>query len=182
MKVSASQKTSQNLAMPCSLTLGHHLLAHKADVLFAVGLILRGDKVRAHEGRDEIHAVVIVEVLDDLERLELVLGGKAVAALGLDRGGAEAHHLVERLGGLGGELLLAGLTGGVRRGLDAAARVLNVEIACAVELETQLVLAPAAEDEVGVGVDKAGGDEVALRVDDFRALDKREPRRYRRRR
>ena len=38
------------------------------------------------------------------------------------------------------------------------------------ELETQLVLAPAAEDEVGVGVDKAGGDEVALRVDDFRAL------------
>lgn len=66
---------------------------------------------------------------------------------------------------------LAGLTGGVRRGLDAAARVLNVEIACAVELETQLVLAPAAEDEVGMGVDKAGGDEVALRVDDFRALD-----------
>lgn len=84
--------------------------------------------------------MVIVEVLDDLERLELMLGGKAVAALGLDRGGAEAHHLVERLGGLGGELLLAGLTGGVRRGLDAAARVLNVEIACAVELETQLVL------------------------------------------
>ena len=68
----------------------------------------RGDKVRAHEGRDEVHAVVIVEVLDDLERLELMLGGKAIAALGLDRGGAEAHHLVERLGGLGGELLLAG--------------------------------------------------------------------------
>ena len=39
------------------------------------------------------------------------------------------------------------------------------------ELKTQLVLAPAAEDEVGVGVDKAGGDEVAPRVDDFRALD-----------
>ena len=99
-----------------------------------------------------------------------MLGGKTVAALGLDRGGAEAHDLVERLGGLGGELLLAGLTGGVGGGLDAAARVLDVEIACAVELETQLILAPAAEDEVGVGVDKAGGDEVAPRVDDFRAL------------
>lgn len=58
------------------LDLGHHLLAHKADVLFAVGLIFRGDKVRAHEGRDEVHAVVIVEVLDDLERLELMLGGQ----------------------------------------------------------------------------------------------------------
>lgn len=38
------------------LDLGHHLLAHKADVLFAVGLIFRRDKVRAHEGRDEVHA------------------------------------------------------------------------------------------------------------------------------
>ena len=68
------------------------------------------------------------------------------------------------------ELLLAGLTGGVRRGLDTAARILDVEIARAVKLETELVLAPAAEDEVGVSVDKAGGDEVTLRVDDLRAL------------
>ena len=154
------------------LDAGHHLLADKADVLFAVRLVLRGDEVRAHEGRDEIHAVVIVEILDDLKCLELVLGGKTVAALGLDRGGAKAHHLVECLGGLAAQLLNACLAGSVGGGLNAAAGVLDLEIGLAVELHAQLVLAPAAEDEVGVGVDKAGGDKVAFRIDDLRTLDR----------
>lgn len=128
--------------------------------------------MRAHEGRDEIHAVVIVEILDDLKRLELVLGGKTVAALGLDRGGTKAHHLVECLGGLAAQLLNACLAGGVGGGLNAAAGVLDLEIGLAVELHAQLVLAPAAEDEVGVGVDKAGGDKMAFRIDDLRTLDR----------
>ncbi len=114
--------------------------------------------------------MALVKVLDDLERLELVLGGKAVAALCLHGRGAEAQHLVERLLRLAGKLLLAGLARGVRRGLDAAACVLNIKIARAVQLEPQLVLPPATENEVRVRVHKAGRDEMALRIDDLRAL------------
>ena len=151
------------------LHLGHHLLAHQADVLGTVALILGGDQMGTHKGGDHVHGVVVVQVLDDLQGLQLVVGGQTVAALGLHGGHAKAHHLVQSLGGLLGQLLLGGLAGGVGGGLDAAAGVLDLQIGLAMELHAQLVLTPAAENQVGVGIYQTGGDQVALGVDDLSA-------------
>ena len=98
-----------------------------------------------------------------------MLGGQTVAALGLAGGDAEAHHLVQRLGGLLGELLSGGLAGGVGGGLDAAAGVLDFQIGLAVELQAQLVLTPAPTRQVGVGVHQTGRDQLALSVQDLGA-------------
>ena len=148
----------------------HHLLTHKADILGAVGFVLSGHKVRAHEGRDHVHRVLLVEVADHTQRLELMLGGKTVAALGLAGGRAEGHHLVERLRRLGGQLLLGGSARGVGGGLDAAAGVLNFEVGLAVQLHAQLILPPAAENKVRMGVHETRRDELSLGVDDLRPL------------
>ncbi len=124
----------------------------------------------AHKGRHHVHRVLFVQITDDLQRLELVLGGKTVAALGFHRRGAEAHHLIKRLGSLVAQLLFRGAAGGVGRGLDAAAGILDLQIGRAVELEPQLVLPPAAEDEMGVCIDKTGRDQLALGVNDLCTL------------
>ena len=146
----------------------HHLLAHKADVLGAVGFVLGGHKVRAHEGRDHVHRVPLVEVADHTQRLELMLGGKTVAALGLAGGRAEGHHLIESLRCLCGQFLLGGSARGVGGGLDAAAGILDLEIGLTVELHAQLVLPPAAENKVRMGIHEARRDELSLGVDDLR--------------
>ena len=115
--------------------------------------------------------MAVVQVLDDLQSLQLVLGSQTVAALGLHGGGTQAQHLVQSLGGLLGQLLLGGAAGGVGGGLDAAAGVLDLQIGLAVQLHAQLVLAPAAEDQVGMRVDQTGSDQLALSVDDLGVSD-----------
>ena len=126
--------------------------------------------MRTHESRNQIHTVMLVEVTDDLQRREFMLGRKTVAALGLAGGRTEVHHLVKRLGSLGSQLLLARLAGGVGGRLDAAAGVLDLKVGLAVELHTQLILAPAAENKMRMRVHKAGRDKLSICIDDLRAL------------
>ena len=147
------------------LHLGHHLLADQPDVLRPVGLVLGGHQMGPHKGGHDVHGVAVVEVFDHLQGFQLMLSGQAVAALGLAGGDAKAHHLVQSPGGLLGQLFLGGLAGGVGGGLNAAPGVLDLQIGLAVELQAQLVLPPAAENQVGVGVHQAGGGQLALGVD-----------------
>ena len=143
---------------------GHHLLTDQADILRAVLLVLCRDQVGAHKGGCHIHGVLFLQAADGTQLLQLVLQGQSVAAFGLAGGGTEPHHLIQGRGGLLGELLLSGLTGGVRGGLDAAAGVLDVQIALSMELHAKLILAPAAENQMGVGVHQSGGHQLPAGV------------------
>ena len=152
------------------LFLGHgrdELLAQEANVAFPVRLIFLGHRVGPQEGGYQVHGVGLVEAADGAKLLELVVHIEAVAALGFHGGDAQGEHLVQSFPGLLRQLLLGGGSRGVDGGQDAAAHGQDVQIGGAVELEPQLVLPPAAEDQVGVGVHEARGHQFAAGVDDL---------------
>ena len=122
--------------------------------------------MRTEEGGGELDRLLSVQPADDPQLTQLGLAVEAVAALGLRGGHAEAQHLIQRRAGLVAELVLGGGAGGAHGGEDAAAAREDFEIAHAVELQAQLVLPPAAENQVRVRVDQPGRDEFSLRVED----------------
>ena len=154
---------------------GDSLLAQQADIGLPVFLILRGHGMGPQKGGNDVHGMVFAQTADDPELFELVVHIEAVAALGFHGGDAQGEHLVQGFFGLVVELVLGGLTGGVHRGEDAAAHGQDVQIGSAVELQPQLVLPPAPEDEMGVGVHQAGRDQPSLSVDDLLPLLHRRP-------
>ena len=115
-----------------------------------------------HEGSYNIHGMAVVQVLDHLERLQFVFRGQTVAALGFTGGNAEAHHLIQRLGRLIRQLLGGSLTGGIGGGLDASTRILDLQVGLSVELHTQFILTPAAENKMRVGVHQTGSNQIPL--------------------
>ena len=124
----------------------------------------------AHKGGCHIHGVFFLQAADGPKLLQLVVHGQTVAAFGLAGGGAEPHHLIQGFGGLLSEFLFGGLTGGVRGGLDAAAGVLDVQIALSMELHAKLILAPATENQMGVGVHQPGSHQLPAGVHHLGAI------------
>ena len=117
-----------------------------------------------HKGGHNVHRMPLIQILNDLQRLQLVLGSQAVAALGFHGGSAEGHHFIQRQSRLGGQLLFGSLPSGIGGGLDAAAGILNLQIGLAVELHTQLILTPTAKNQMGVGIHQTGGHQLATSI------------------
>lgn len=100
--------------------------------------------------------MVFLQLSDHAQRFAFFPGRQAVAALGLCGRRAKAEHFIQRGGGLRLQLLLACRLCCTHGGQDAAACGEDVQIARAVQLERQLVLPPAVEDQMRVRVDQTG--------------------------
>ncbi len=91
---------------------------------------------------------------DGAELLQLAVQRKAVAALGLGRGGAPGEHLVHPAPDVRGQFLFTRPAGGVDRGEDAAAGRRDLLVGLAREARRELLLAGAGPGQVGVGIDE----------------------------
>ena len=120
-----------------------------------------------HEGGNNVHRVAVVEILNDLQCLQLMFGCKPVSTFCLHCGSTKAHHFIQCLGSLLGQLLLGCLSGGVGGGLNATACILNFQIGFAVEFHTQLILTPATKNQVSVGIHQTGCDQFPLCIYHF---------------
>ena len=142
----------------------HHFLANQADIFLAVCFILLGHQVGTHESGHNVHGVTVIEILNDLQCLELMLGSKAIAALGFHSGGAKRHHLIQRQSCLGGQFLFGCLSGSIGGRLDTTAGILNFQVSLAMELHSQLILAPAAKNQMGMSIHQARSHQFATGI------------------
>ena len=94
--------------------------------------------------------MTVVEIPDDLQCLELVLGGKTVAALCLDRSSSEYEHMHKSILCLYVELVFGRSPRGFDGGMDTAAGIEYVEVSYAMKLLRKLVLAPSSKYEMRV--------------------------------
>ena len=150
-----------------------HFLAQKLQIALPVVPVGLRHGVRAHKGRSEIHHMMLLQLSDHAQRFAFFPGRQAVAALGLCGRRAEANHFIQRGGGFCLQLFLACRLCGTHGGQDAAACGEDVQIARAVQLERQLVLPPAAEDQMRVRVDQTGRDQLPSGVDRLRVGSRR---------
>ena len=120
--------------------------------------------MRCHTGRHNIHRVRLVQAADDAELLDLILHIQSVTTLNLRRGHAKVQLLIKKPHRAGKQFILtkrARLTHCVE---DSTARLQDVEITRTLELERNLVLPPAAEDEVRMRIHPAGSHKRAARI------------------
>ena len=146
---------------------GDHLLTKQPEIALPVGLIFRRQSVGSQKGGGQIHGAFLPQLPDDPQLPQLGLRFQTVAALGFAGGDAEALHFQKGAPALFQKLRLRGGAGGPHGGKDPAAPGQNVQIGDAVELVGQLILPPAAEDQMGMGVGQTGRGQSALRVDDL---------------
>ena len=151
--------------------LGDHVLAQVIDVPL-LGLALL-PAVGAQEGGHDVQGQGGAEQTVDLQHLHLRGQGEAIAALALDGGGAGDHHVPHPALGAGGQLLHGHVSGHVDGGIDAGGDAeLGQGLGPGVgELDGILRHPGAAEHHVGVAVDKARADDLALGVDVLDVLD-----------
>ena len=143
---------------------GDHLLAQQPDIGRPVRLVVLRQGVGPQEGGDQIHRMALVQGPDGPQLLKLRVQVQAVSALGLAGGGAEGEHLVQGQPGLVLQRPLSGGPGGPDGGQNAAPLGQDVQVGHPPQLHGQLVLPPAPEDQVGVGVHQTRRDQTALRV------------------
>lgn len=117
--------------------------------------------------------MVFLQLSNHAQRFAFFPGRQAVAALGLCGRRAEAKHFIQRGGGFCLQLFLACRLRCTHGGQNAAACGEDVQIARAVQLERQLVLPPAAEDQMRVRVDQTGRDQLPSGVDRLRVGSRR---------
>ena len=118
-----------------------------------------------HEGGNDVHRVILVELLKHLQHFYLCFQINAVAALGLTGSYAQAHHLVEEAFCLIVKFLkrcLSGLPYGVH---NATACSEDIKIARSLQLERDFILSVAAENHVCMSFYKSRCYQVALRID-----------------
>ena len=147
---------------------GDHFLAQKPQIARAVVPVFRRDGVRAHKGRHQLDWLERLEPPDRAQLLQLLFGGEAVAALDLAGRRAPAEHRFQLWQRLLHERRFTRGAGGLNGGQNAAAARQNFKVAHAVQLKPQLVLTPAAEDQMRVRVHKARRDQAALCVKHLR--------------
>src|SRR6476660_189213 len=91
---------------------------------------------------------------------------EAVAGLGFDGGGAGAEHPVAMATGGNEEVIFAGGAGEGDGAQDASTGGGDLLVGGSGDALLEFGSAVAGEDEVGVGVDEAGGDAAVVGVDD----------------
>ena len=117
----------------------------------------RGDDARRTFG---------IEAGESRGACEFGVAVEAVAGFGFDGGGAGAEHPVAMAAGGGEQLVFAGGAGEGDCAQNASAGCGDLLIGGAGDALFEFGGAIAGEDEMGVGVDEAGGDAAALGVDD----------------
>ena len=122
--------------------------------------------MEGEQGRDHSHGLVAGDGAGGVEQADLGGGVEPVARLDLDRGDPAAHQRMEAAARRGAQFVGAGGLGrGDGRG-DPAPRLCDFLIGRAGAAHGMFLRARAAEDEVGVAVDEAGGDPGAAQGDD----------------
>src|SRR5690606_28129466 len=144
-----------------------HSLVH---ITAAVGAVFGRDGVEAEIAGADPDAGLAAEAAGDAHHLQLAFGVEAVAGLDLDGGDAGGLEPGEAGQGEGVEVILRGGAGGGDGRDDAAAGAGDVLIGGAAEPLFELAGAVAAEDEMGVAVDQAGGDPAAVEAVGFHRL------------
>ena len=149
-----------------------HLIHDERDVLFARArrdAVLDGDLVGAEEGGDEAQRQCLLEAADHAERLDLVVGGEAVARLHLDGGGAARSEAPQARQREGEELVLGARAKVAHGTVDSAAATRDLHVADAGGALFLLLVPRLAEDAVGVRIHEARHEDAATAVHDFRA-------------
>ena len=157
----------------------HDHFGDDPDPLGAVSGELRRDLVGREKRRDEAGQVRVArELPQERERPDLVGLGQPVSRLGLGRRRAVVAHRHEALAHGGGQLVVGARAGRPHGGVDPAAFRRDRGVAFAGEAPRDLGAAVAEPDRVGVGVDEAGHDRAAARIEgDIRGTARELPRR-----
>ena len=145
---------------------GQHGIDQVIHIAVAVVLVFFGHRVGAQEGGAHVHGVGLAQGLDHPQLLQLGLQVQAIAAFDLAGRHAHGQHLIQEGAGFGGEGPFALLAGVLHRAQDATAHAQDVQVAGPGQLQGDLMLAPAAEHQVGVGVHQDRRHQPAARVDD----------------
>ena len=119
----------------------------------------------AEERRHDRHRPLDAEPARGAQQAGLGVEIEPVTGLDLDRGHALGDQPVEARGGARDELVLARRPRRLDGRDDAAAGRGDLAVARAGQAQLELVRAVAAEDEVGMAVDQAGGDPTAVASD-----------------
>ena len=126
-----------------------------------------GRGVRGQIGADKLDGLQSGQSLDGLQHLDFVLDSKAVAAFDFDGGNAVSEHAFQAGKGEVDQFIASGLSHGVDRDADAAARLSDLFVGSALDALNEFGFASSGEDGVGVAVDEAGDDAPAVGVDGF---------------
>ena len=121
----------------------------------------------SQERRNNIHRMILSQIAYDLQHLDLGFLIQTVSALGFAGGDADAQHLIEESLCLLVEFFLRGFSGFAYGVENAAAGAQDVQIICASQFHSDLVLPVAAEDHVRMAVDQTRCDQFPFSVDFF---------------
>ncbi len=143
---------------------------HLIHIAVGVVFVFLRHGVGPQEGGGDVHGAAFRQAADHSQLLELRFRIQAVAAFHLAGGNAHGQHFMDKSQRFCVQLVFGFLPGVFHCAQDAAAHAQDIQIPGAGQLQRDLVLSPAAEHQVGMSVDKAGGDQTALGVDDLGAL------------
>jgi hypothetical protein len=152
---------------------GNHVAQKQAQVRLAVLAELERHLVRTQERRHQVDRLHRGQVADRLQRLELVLQRKPVAALHLRGRRAVREATRQACGGLFDQRGARRLAKAAHARVDPSAGGRDLLVRAPGEAHRVFVLARAHEDQVRVRVDEAGGDDAVGRVEALHARQAR---------
>ena len=139
-----------------------HLVADQRHVVGAPIRELRRQRVQAQETGAHADAQLAAESTRHAQHAAFAVQLQAVAGLDLQRGHAVGEQGAGARQGLRVKAVLAGGTGGLDGGGNAAAGARDFLVTGAVQTQVEFVGAIAAEHEMGVAVDQTGRDQGAV--------------------
>ena len=157
VKAWSSQKASQYCARSEFGDFRDEFFGNEADVVGAAVFVFGRDGVGGEQRGDDARRAFFVEAANHAEHLQFGLAIEAVAGFGFYGRGAVAQHPVAMAAGGGEKFIFSGGTGEGDGAQDASASCGDLLVGGAGDALLEFCGAVASEDEMGVGIDEAGG-------------------------